>query len=165
MLETSLQERGQTPHLRNAFGILDNYIFGELSSSDRRNKWGQNVFLLSLGSTVAYFHTLIYIDIRNVRGFWLLYRKILCVISMYLLLLVKVLVCFVPLYWHDLLQSVAPLFMLPTWFPNWFCYFITGCVNHPRCPLLVRTGYGKIRGKPTCSIYYPKWLYVYDITS
>eukprot|EP01084_Bolivina_argentea_P200928 343509_1 len=47
MLETSLQERGQTPHLRNAFGILDNYIFG--------------------------------------------------------------------------------------------------CVNHPRCPLLVRTGYGKIR--------------------
>ncbi len=57
----------------------------------------------------CYIYIYIYIDIRNVRGFWLPYRKILCAISMYLLLLVKVLVCFGSLYWHDLLLSVAPL--------------------------------------------------------
>ncbi len=34
MLEIFLKERGQVPYLRQAFGLLDSYILGELSFGD-----------------------------------------------------------------------------------------------------------------------------------
>ncbi len=47
MLEIFLKERGQVPYLRQAFGLLDSYILGELNFGDGGEQMGTK-FLLQL---------------------------------------------------------------------------------------------------------------------
>ncbi len=49
MLEIFLKERGQVPYLRQAFGLLDSYILGELSFGDGGKTNGDKI-----SSTVIY---------------------------------------------------------------------------------------------------------------